>query len=78
MISLGEFDGYTLTVNQSNVEPDKVTYHLYKGGEERGYCREDSIDSVFGPSVDDYLYVEAAKRYEALGRPDAGGFTGEV
>jgi hypothetical protein len=72
MIVLGEFDGYTLTVNQS-AEPGLVTYHIWQDGEDKALCREDCIvDRVFGPSPDEYLYTEAARRYNARGRPDAG------
>lgn len=76
MISLGEFQGYTLAVNQSNVEPSKVTFHLYKDGQEQGFSREDAFgkNSAFGEDPEDYLYTEAASRYHALGRPDAGDF----
>ncbi len=77
MISLGEYKSYTLTVCQSNVEPDKVTYHLYQGGEDKGFCREDCIIDVFGPSVNDHLYVEAARRYDNLNRPDVKEFSSD-
>ncbi len=71
MLSLGEYNGFVLTVNQSNVEPDKVTYHLFKNGEEVGYCREGCIVDE-GGYPDDYLYFEAEKRYTNLGRPGVG------
>lgn len=70
MISLGEYQGYMLAVNRSNIEPTLVTYHLYKDGQEYGFSREDS----FGEDPEDYLYAEASNRYTALGRPDAGDF----
>ena len=75
MISLGKFEGYILAVNQSNVEPDKVTYRLIRDGEDLAYCREDAICSpIWGESPDDYLYVEAARRYDAMDRPEPGEF----
>ena len=41
MLVLGEFEGYTLTVNRSNVMPNMVTYHLFKDGEDKAHCREE-------------------------------------
>lgn len=67
MINLGEFAGYTVTVNQSNVEPSLVTYHLYRDGVEYGFSREDCVP-LGSP------YAEAAKKYGFLGRPNAGKF----
>ncbi len=70
-LHLGEYEGYVLTVNQSNVEPELVTYHLWKDGDEY-YAREDAIVDENDPQPDEHIYLEAERRYNELGRPDAG------
>ncbi|KKN19848.1 hypothetical protein LCGC14_0941740 [marine sediment metagenome] len=58
MIVLGTYEDYTLVVSRSNVEPTLVTYQLYQDGKN------------VGGSLEDHPFLEAERRYEALGRPE--------